>query len=469
MSGRFVTLWSAGQGQGGKGVEGRGADERMLAYTVGDDRHWDSFLLPWDILGSLGHIAGLRASGLLSAVEHRRLAALLRQALRAAEAGELRVGQEHEDVHSAVELWLTQRDAELGARLHTGRSRNDQIATDLRLYMKQALLGVAAAGQGLAAALLRFATRGSRVMWPGYTHGRRAMPSSLGLWAAAFAEGLIDTLESLPALWQQVDRSPLGSAAGYGVPLPLMREAAAQALGFSGLVHAVTTVQNGRGKLEAATLGFCTQLGHEAGKLASDICLYSAEEFGYLVLPSEMATGSSIMPHKRNPDVFELSRARAAALDGELAMVLHLKGRLTSGYHRDAQLFKEPLLRGLMRTGELLEMLALAVPRLGIDRAACRTALRGGVLATDEVMRRVEAGQPFRQAYHDVAAELGRGAEPPSADPAGLLARRRSTGAAGNLRLGDLRQRLRRVAAWSGREGRRFSAALQRLREGKLR
>jgi len=464
VSGRFVTLWSPGSR-----AAASAADERLLAYTVGDDRHWDSFLLPWDILGSLGHIAGLRAAKLLSAVEHRQLEKLLRQALRAAEAGELRVGLEHEDVHSAVELWLTAREPELGARLHTGRSRNDQVAVDLRLYMKQALLDVAAQGQQLAGELLRFAAHNAKVMWPGYTHQRRAMPSSLGLWATAFAEGLLDTLESLPALWRQVDRSPLGSAAGYGVPLPIEREVAAQALGFAELVHAVTTPQNGRGKLEAAVLGFCSQLGHEAGKLASDICLYSAEEFGYLVLPSEMATGSSIMPHKRNPDVFELTRARAAALDGELGMVLHLKSKLTSGYHRDAQLLKEPLMRGLGRTGELLGMMALAVPRLGIDAARCQAALAGGVLATDEVMRRVESGQPFRQAYHQVADELRQGAEPPLAPVGQLLARRRSTGSAGNLRLAPLRQRLAKTVGWTERERRRFSVAMAGLRDGSAR
>lgn len=465
MSERFVTLW----GPGNRANSSAAPDERVLAYTVGDDRHWDSFLLPWDILGSLGHIAGLRAAKLLSTVEHAQLRELLRQALRAAEAGELRVGTEHEDVHSAVELWLTAREPALGARLHTGRSRNDQVAVDLRLYMKQALLEIATQAQQLAAELLRFATQNARVMWPGYTHQRRAMPSSMGLWATAFAEGLLDTLESLPALWRQVDRSPLGSAAGYGVPLPLEREVAAQALGFAALVHAVTTTQNGRGKLEAAVLGFCAQLGHEVGKLASDICLYSAEEFGYFVLPSEMATGSSIMPHKRNPDVFELTRARAAALDGELGMVLHLKSRLTSGYHRDAQLLKEPLVRGLGRTGELLAMMALAVPRLGIDAQRCRAALGGGVLATDEVMRRVESGQPFRQAYHQVAEELRAGSELPPMPAERLLARRGSTGSAGNLQLASLRRRLAQVGRWGTRERQRFSVAMARLRDGSSR
>jgi argininosuccinate lyase len=290
------------------------------------------------------------------------------------------------------------------------------------------------------------------------------MPSTVGLWAAAFAEGLLDTLGSLPALWTQLDRSPLGSAAGYGAPLPLRREATAAALGFAGLVQVVTTVQNGRGKLEAAVLGFCAQLGHELGKLAADVCLYSAEEFGYLQLPPGLCTGSSMMPHKRNPDLFELTRARAAALDADLATVLHIKGKLTSGYHRDAQLLKEPLLRGLRRTTEMLAVLALAVPQLGVDRSRCHAALAGGILATDEVMRRVEHGAAFRGAYREVAAALKQGWEPEvPAAPQALLARRRSTGGAGNLQLGALRRQLAATTRWQRGARRRFHAALQRL------
>src|SRR6185503_3966252 len=215
--------------------------------------------------------------------------------------------------------------------------------------------------------LLSFAQKHQNDLWPGYTHQRRAMPSSAGLWASAFAEGILDTVEALPSLWAQVDRSPLGSAAGYGVPLPLKREVAARALGFGDIEHNVASVQNGRGKLEAGVLFWCTQLGHELAKLSSDVILFSAEEFGFLVLPADLATGSSIMPQKRNPDLFELTRARAAMLDGDLGAVLHLRGKLTGGYHRDFQLLKEPLFRGLDRTGSMLAMMAHAVPKLGVN------------------------------------------------------------------------------------------------------
>jgi argininosuccinate lyase len=260
-----------------------------------------------------------------------------------------------------------------------------------------------------------------------------------------------------------VDRSPLGSAAGYGVPLPLRREVAARALGFAGLDHNVATVQNGRGKLEAAALFWCTQLGHDLSRLSADVILYSAEEFGYLVLPAELATGSSIMPHKRNPDLFELTRARAAAVDGDLFTVIQLAAKLTGGYHRDYQLLKEPLFRGLGRTGEMLGMLARAVPMLEVDRARAHAALEGGALATDEVMRRVEAGRPFRAAYHEVAEAIRRGDTFPGPAPAAIAGRRRSTGGLGNAGLGLARSRITAARRWAKREGTRFERAMARL------
>ncbi|HEX5632840.1 MAG TPA: lyase family protein, partial [Gemmatimonadales bacterium] len=240
-AGKAATLWNSGPG----------LDEQMLAYTVADDRTWDTRLMRWDILGSLGHAEGLRRAKLLSPREHARLAAALRSALRAAAQGELAIGPEHEDVHSAVELWLTARLGALGERVHTGRSRNDQVTVDLRLFLKDRVLGLHAQALDAAGALLVFAQRHRTALWPGYTHQRRAMPSSAGLWAAGYATGVLDTVETLAGLWPRLDRSPLGSAAGYGVPLPLPREAVARALGFGGVDHAVTSVQHARGKLEA--------------------------------------------------------------------------------------------------------------------------------------------------------------------------------------------------------------------------
>jgi argininosuccinate lyase len=449
---RATTLWGSSA-----------TDERVFEYTVEDDRRWDARLLRWDVLGSLGHIEGLRASRLITAAEHTAMRQGLREVLTAVSGNRLQLDQRHEDVHTAVEYWLTTRVPGAGEHLHTGRSRNDQVACDIRLLLKSELLQLHGLALGLADALLDFARRNRNVLWPGYTHGRRAMPSSLGLWAGAFAEGTLDTTESLPALWAQVDRSPLGSAAGYGVPLPLQRQVVARALGFGGLDVNVATVQGGRGKLEAAVLFWCTQLGHEIGRLAQDIILFSGEEFGYLVLPPELATGSSIMPHKRNPDLFELTRGRAAAVEGDLLTVLQIKAKLSGGYHRDFQLLKEPVMRGLERTASMLQAITEAIPRLGVERARCRQALAGGALATDEVMRRVEAGRPFRAAYHEVGQALkeGESFEPPS--DASIISRRQSIGGLGNLGLPLLRARISRSRAWGNRERRRFDQALRKL------
>jgi argininosuccinate lyase len=449
---RTTTLWSSTP-----------LDSHVSEYTVGDDRQWDARLLRWDILGSLGHIEGLRAARLITGAEHARIRGGLREVFHAASHGRLQLDRKHEDVHTAVEYWLTSRAPGTGERLHTGRSRNDQVACDIRLFLKDELLKLNAAALGLTGALLDFARRHRSVLWPGYTHGRRAMPSSVGLWAGALAEGILDTVESLPALWARVDRSPLGSAAGYGVPLPLQRQVVARALGFAGLDLNVATVQGGRGKLEAAVLFWCTQLGHDVARLAQDVIQFSGEEFGYLVLPADLATGSSIMPHKRNPDLFELTRGRAAAVEGDLLAVLQIKAKLSGGYHRDFQLLKEPLMRGLERTRAMLEAVTHAVPKLGVDTTRCRAAIAGGTLATDEVMRRVEEGRPFRSAYHEVSAALkqGKSFKPPT--PQQIMDRRKSIGGLGNLGLPELRARIRRSLTWAARERRRFDSALCKL------
>lgn len=446
------TLWNTGQ-----------TDRRVFEYTVGDDRHWDSRLLPWDVLGSLGHIEGLRAARLIDGADYARMRAGLREVLAAVSQGRLQLDQRHEDVHTATEFWLTARVGSAGERLHTGRSRNDQVACDLRLYLKHELLGLHASALSLTAALAAFAERHRRALWPGYTHGRQAMPSSVGLWSGALAEGLLDTIESMPALWTRVDRSPLGSAAGYGVPLPMERQVVARALGFSGLDLNVASVQGGRGKLEAAVLFWCTQLGHDVARLSQDVIVFSGEEFGYLILPPDLATGSSIMPHKQNPDLFELTRGRAAAVEGDLLSVLQIKAKLSGGYHRDFQLLKEPLMRGMGRTGAMLDAVTDAVPQLVVDAARCQAALAGGALATDEVMRRVESGRPFRSAYREVATELKKGARFDPPDPQAIIARRGSIGGLGNLGLPEVKARIRRARTWERQERKRFERALGKL------
>jgi len=453
MTKKHDTLWSPGSRP----------DPRMMAYTVGDDREVDARLLRWDVIGSLGHVEALARGRVISTRERGRLRRALLAALKAVDGGKLTIEPAHEDVHSAVEFWLTRHFGDAGERIHAGRSRNDQVVTDIRLALKYDVLALHGLMTDLADTLLDFAREHRRTVWPGYTHQRIAMPSSGGMWAAAYAEGLLDAVDAVLGFWPRLDRSPLGSAAGYGVPLPLAREAAAKALGFAGIDQVVTTTQNARGQLEAQVLFWCAGAAHECAKLSTDVILFSSDEFGWLMLPPEWSTGSSIMPQKRNPDVFELTRARAAALEGDLATVMALKGKLAGGYHRDFQLLKAPLWRGVDRTREMLTMLDAALPHLGVDAARGFAALRNEVFATDEVMRRVRGGTPFRVAYRDVSAALKRGDAMPVASAAALAAARSSTGAMGNLPLGSLAQRVRRARRWQRSEAGRFERALARL------
>ena len=438
-------------------------DSRMMAYTVGDDREVDARLLRWDVIGSLGHVEALARGRVITPRERGRLRRALLAAWRAVNAGTLTIKATDEDVHSAVEFWLTRHFGDVGERIHTGRSRNDQVVTDIRLSLKNDVLSLHGLMTNLVETLLEFAREHRRTVWPGYTHQRIAMPSSGGLWAAAYAEGLLDAADGVLGFWARLDRSPLGSAAGYGVPLPLAREAAAKALGFAGIDQVVTTTQNGRGQLEAQALFWCAGAAHECAKFSADVILFSSDEFGWLMLPPEWSTGSSIMPQKRNPDLFELTRARAAALEGDLAAVLALKGKLTGGYHRDFQLLKAPLWRGVDRTRDMLTMLNATIPHLGVDAARGFAALRAEAFATDEVMRRVRAGTPFRMAYREVAAAIKRGEAMPVMSAFALAAARTSTGAMGNLPLAALTKRLRAARRWRLSQQRRFDGALNHL------
>jgi argininosuccinate lyase len=453
------TLWSPGSPP----------DAQMLAYTVGDDREVDTRLLRWDVLGSLGHVEALARGGVINARERGAMRRSLKAALAAVDQGALRIEPTHEDGHSAVEFWLTRHHGDVGERIHAGRSRNDQVTLDLRLYQKAAVLSLHRGMLSVAEALLEFATRHRKVIWPGYTHQRIAMPSSAGAWAAGYAEQLLDSADAVIGIWPRIDRSPLGSAAGYGVPLPLHREATAKALGFNGIDQVVTTVQNARGQLEAAVLAWCCDAAHPLSRLSADVILWSSDEFGWLLLPTELSTGSSIMPQKRNPDLFELTRARVAALSGDLATLMALKGGLAGGYHRDFQLLKAPLMRGIDRSHEMLAMLATAIPRLGVDAARARAALRNEVFATDALMARVRDGEPFRRAYRDVSASVKRGDRVAEPTNAAMLASRTSSGGLGNLPLAALQRRRKGAVRWNAREQRRFDVAIDRLVTGRSR
>jgi len=430
---------------------GPGLSAELDRYTVGEDRLWDARLLPWDIYGSLAHAEGLAAMGLLSAREAGRIRTALRRALELAGRGGLGVAPGDEDAHTALEHYLTSTLGPAGEKIHAGRSRNDQVLAALRLYCKERLFGLQKMLLETASLLVRFGKRHAGVLMPGYTHQRRAMPSSVGLWAGGLAEALLEDLGPMAAALELADRSPLGSGAGYGVPLALPRAAMARRLGFAALQVNATAAQAGRGKLETFVLAALWPAALDLSRLAWDVILYTAEEFGFLVLPEGLATGSSIMPHKRNPDLLELLRGRAGLLEGYLFQAMGVAAKLPGGYHRDLQLAKGPLMRGIDTMEEMFAMAALVLPALGVDRRRCRAAVSGGLLATDEVYRLGREGLPFRRAYGRVKAALRRGEELPGPGHAELLRARSAPGGAGDTTLGGLMPRIasarRRVVA----------------------
>ena len=344
-------------------------DALIEQFTVGDDYRLDGALLAADCVASMAHATMLAAIEVLTPEQLAELRAALLEALALAQRGGFTIERSDEDGHTALERYLTRRTA-AGARIHTGRSRNDQVMAALRLYGREALTELQRAVLELAEALLAFAARYRRTAMPGRTHTQVAMPSTLGLWAAAFAEELLDDLALVATCYRLTNRSPLGSAAGYGAPLPLDRELVASLLGFDGPVHNVLTAANSRGKLEAVTLDALDQVAMTASRLAQDLILFSLPELGYVTLPVELCTGSSIMPHKRNPDGLELVRARAATVSGLAGAVKGIVRNLPSGYHRDLQETKRPYLTGLDTVVGQVAVMTLTIERLQVCEAA---------------------------------------------------------------------------------------------------
>jgi argininosuccinate lyase len=379
-------------------------DERVLRYTAGEDHRLDARLVPYDVRASIAHAEMLGEGGLLAPAE----VAAIREGLAALgdahAAGEWQIELGDEDVHTALENRLTAAIGEAGARLHLGRSRNDQVLAALRLYMRDEVTALAAGARAVAAALDELAAREAATPLPGYTHQQPAMPSSVPLWAGGFAAELRDDAAGLAACLRRIDLNPLGSAAGYGVPLlPVNRESTRRRLGFAAVQQPVTAVQLSRGKAEAQVLFEVALTQQDLGRLAADLVLWSSREFGFVTLPEEMTTGSSIMPQKRNPDVFELVRGRTATALACLLEALAITAKLPSGYHRDLQLLKAPLFRGLDLARDTLEIMAAAIG--GVRFRADRIRLPPELGATEEAYRLVlEQGLPFRDAYRKIAA-----------------------------------------------------------------
>ncbi len=420
--------------------KGGASDTEMMRYTARDDWQLDQRLLPYDLRATRAHIRGLARVGLLDATELTALEGGIDELERHEASGDFRVTPADEDCHSAIEAALVAKLGESGKKVHTGRSRNDQVLVALRLYEKSALANLAAATQAGALALLDLAEREALTPLPGYTHLQRAVPSSIGLWAAGIAESLADALIAIDAASAQCDRCPLGTAAGYGVNIPLDREGVAAELGFGSLCVNPVAAQASRGAVEVAVLTAAWQALAAIRRFAWDLSLFTTAEFAFVQLDAALTTGSSIMPNKRNPDVIELMRAACSVLQGAIAELMGMLS-LPSGYQRDLQLTKAPLFRGLDEALATVRMVPRVVAGMTFDRERMRRALTPDCFATDRAVELAIAGVPFRDAYRQVAREL---ASLEAGDADRSLRERTSPGACGDLRLDRLRERLSR-------------------------
>ncbi|HVS02484.1 MAG TPA: lyase family protein [Thermoanaerobaculia bacterium] len=411
---------------------GEPLDEGVARFTVGRDADLDRLLVAHDALGSAAHAVMLGEIGVLAPEQVTALLRELAAVAREARSGSFTVAPEEEDGHTALENRLVGACGEAGRRIHTGRSRNDQVIAALRLWGREAVLELAEATAEAAGELLRLAAAHRDTSLPGYSHGRQAMPSTLGFLFAAIAEGLIDSLPWLERAFAHLDRSPLGSASGYGVALPLDRRQVAELLAFDSVQGNALAVQNDRGKTEMLVLGAALAPVHDLSRLAADLLWLGSDELGCVRLAPDVTTGSSLMPNKRNPDVLELVRAGAARLAARHAEVTGLWHGLASGYHRDLQLTKGPFVEGLRDAVELVRVTVPVLGGLEVDAARCRSLIARAAGATDALYARVAAGATFRAAYREVAADSEAAVE---GDPAEGWRRRTHLGAPGALDL----------------------------------
>lgn len=384
-------------------------DTDVETYTVGLDREMDLFLAPYDVLGSMAHIRMLESIGLLTSGELQQLTAALRDIFSDIKAGGFVIEEGVEDVHSQVELLLTRRLGDIGKKIHSGRSRNDQVLVDLKLFIRSRIEDVVAAVAHLFDILISQSERYKDVIIPGYTHLQVAMPSSMGLWFGAYAESLVDDLTVLRAAYEVTNRNPLGSAAGYGSSFPLNRAMTTDLLGFESMDYNVVYAQMGRGKTERIVAQALASIAATVGKLAFDACMFSSQNFGFIKLPDQYTTGSSIMPHKKNPDVFELTRAKCNKLQSLPVEITMITNNLPSGYFRDLQLVKESFLPAFDNIIAILDMTGRMLADIKVNADAARDPRYKFMYSVEEVNRLASAGVPFRDAYKQVGLAIERG------------------------------------------------------------
>ncbi|MCC7435515.1 MAG: argininosuccinate lyase [Methanoregulaceae archaeon] len=387
--------------------KGGDADAMVMAFTVGDDFRWDARLVAHDIRASQAHARMLASCGHVESGIAERIIVALAEIGEAHARGEWEISPEEEDCHTAIENRLAAKLGDEAGWVHLGRSRNDQVLTAMRLYVREACESLAQSAESVVESLFAIADAQGDLALPGYTHLQRAMPSTVGLWAEGFATELRDDAVGLRGATRRALTNPLGSAAGYGTPgLSLDRSQTASELGFSSVQEPVTAAQLSRGKAEAEVAFQTTLLIQDLGRLASDLVLYATAEFGFVALPERFTTGSSIMPQKRNPDVFELVRAHSAQASSDLLAILNLTAKMTSGYHRDLQQIKPPLFGLLDRAAACAEVMAHVLPGVRFRADRTEAAMDPSLFATEEAYRLCQAeGIPFREAYRRVGAK----------------------------------------------------------------
>ena len=378
-------------------------------FTVGRDRELDIYLARYDVLGSMAHIKMLQSIGLMEKDELDALLAELRNIYRDCTEGRFVIEDGVEDVHSQVELLLTWRLGDMGKKIHSGRSRNDQVLVDLKLFIRHELREIADGVMTLFGELQEKSERFKDVLMPGYTHLQIAMPSSFGLWFGAYAESLADDMLFLQAAYRMANRNPLGSAAGYGSSFPLDREMTTRLLGFSSMDYNVVYAQMGRGKTERNVAFAMASVAGTLAKMAFDACLFNCQNFGFIRLPKECTTGSSIMPHKKNPDVFELIRAKCNKLQALPEQITLIMNNLPVGYFRDLQIIKEVFLPAFGELKDCLRMAAYIISKMEVNRNILDNPMYDPMFSVEEVNRLAAAGMPFRDAYRKVGMEIENG------------------------------------------------------------
>ena len=384
-------------------------NSQIESYTVGRDREMDLYLAQDDVLGSMAHITMLQSIGLLEKNELPALLAELRNIYSQAVDGNFQIEDGIEDVHSQVELMLTRKLGEMGKKIHSGRSRNDQVLVDLRLFTRRQLRLIVQDVLNLFQVLQKQSERYASVLMPGYTHLQVAMPSSFGLWFGAYAESLVDDMTMLLAAWRQTNRNPLGSAAGYGSSFPLNRTMTTNLLGFDSMDYNVVYAQMGRGKTERNVAFAMASVAGTVSKLAYDACMFNSQNFNFVRLPKECTTGSSIMPHKKNPDVFELTRAKCNKLQSMPQQIMMIMNNLPSGYFRDLQIIKEVFLPSFQELRDILAMTTYIVDKMQVRTDILDDPHYDLIFSVEEVNRLAANGIPFRDAYRKVGLDIEAG------------------------------------------------------------